>query len=72
MCGLPLGVVVQPLAAPPGGPALPPATCWAGELARCARCLAYINSLCEVDARGWACALCGCANDFSSAAGLRR
>lgn len=72
-CGLPLGLVVQPLAQPEGAPPPTPA-CWASDLARCARCQAYINSLCEVEAdgSGWACSLCGCANDFSTATSLRR
>jgi hypothetical protein len=65
-----LGLVVQPLLAQPGGEAAP--ACWASDLARCARCQAYINALCEVDGSGWACSLCGCANDFSSAGDIRR
>lgn len=69
-CGLPLGLVAQPLARPDG--AAPTATCWAADLARCSRCLAFINALCDVDDHGWACALCGCTNDFASAANLRR
>ncbi|KAL4424007.1 hypothetical protein ABPG75_001308 [Micractinium tetrahymenae] len=71
-CGIPLGVVVQPLAPPDGGAAPPAPACWAADLARCARCDAYINSLCEVEPTGWACSLCGCANDFASATSLRR
>lgn len=74
-CGLPLGLVAQPLARPEGAPsaaAAPPVTCWAADLARCARCGAYINALCEADDHGWACSLCGCGNDFSTAASLRR
>ncbi|KAI3432284.1 hypothetical protein D9Q98_003844 [Chlorella vulgaris] len=71
-CGLPLGLVAQPLASVDGSARVAPASCWAAALARCARCQAYINPLCEVDDRGWGCALCGCANDFSSAASMRR
>lgn len=73
-CGVPLGLVAQPLAAShgSGGTAFPAAACWASDLARCARCHAYINALCEVDDESWACALCGCSNDFSSATSLRR
>lgn len=72
VCGIPLGVVAQPLAVPDGRASPPALTCWAADLARCARCHAYINSLCEIDAAGWACSLCGCANDFASATSLRR
>ena len=78
LCGLPFGVVAQPLARPGDGqgPAASSggggASCWASELARCARCLGYINALCDVDARAWTCSLCGCGNDFSTAASLRR
>lgn len=72
-CGLPLGLVVQPLAAPDGsGGGVQPPACWAADVARCSRCLAYINPLCGVDDEGWACALCGCANDFSTATSMRR
>lgn len=72
-CGLPLGLVVQPLTRPEApAAAAPPVSCWAADLARCARCAAYINALCDADDLGWACALCGCSNDFSSAASLRR
>lgn len=72
-CGLPLGLVVQPLTRPEApAAAAPPVSCWAADLARCAWCAAYINTLCDADDHGWACALCGCSNDFSSAASLRR
>lgn len=69
-CGLPLGLLAQPLSRAAG--AGQPAAVWAADLARCSRCLAYINALCEVDDHGWACSLCGCGNDFSTASGLRR
>ena len=68
--------MAQPLARPDGvSPTTGSgggATCWAADLARCSCCRAYINALCEVEAYGWACSLCGCANDFSSASSLRR
>lgn len=71
-CGIPLGLVAQPLVAPNGSAGLQAPACWAADLARCARCQAYINPLCQVDAARWACSLCGCANDFASATSLRR
>ena len=65
-CGLPFGVIVEPLAplAPPNVAALDDDgeaqdLPLAEELARCESCGAYINRYCTFSRHHWRCALCG-------------
>ena len=63
-CGLPWACVVQPFA--PVHSSEGQEEVAAADISRCHECYAYICRQCLFQRAGWACALCGTLNEYST------
>ncbi len=63
-CGLPWACVVQPFAPLPSPEGQEEVA--AADISRCHECYAYICRQCLFQRAGWACALCGTLNEYST------